>query len=111
MGIYRVGGRGFSVTTAKNEDTDKPQPPRSVYEAFDHDERCNVWIEDGRGHHLDHDRECTCGGYPVVACPQCGAERKDLDGFGVLHCDACGYCQHPSVNGTTCGLCGQELPS
>lgn len=44
------------------------------------------------------------------ACPGCGAEYEDLDGFGVLHCRACGYCSHASITGGTCELCGHSEP-
>jgi ribosomal protein L37AE/L43A len=54
---------------------------------------------------IDIDPECA------APCPRCGIEQEDLDGFGVLHCPACGYCQHPSatrVDGVwRCDLCGQ----
>jgi hypothetical protein len=46
--------------------------------------------------------------YPMVACPVCAVEQQDLDGFGVLHCFACGYCSHPSRDGGVCGLCGHR---
>lgn len=47
----------------------------------------------------------------VVACPRCGAEQEDMDGFGVLACDACGLCEHPSrdgdgTGGMVCSICG-----
>jgi hypothetical protein len=49
---------------------------------------------------------------PIVVCPQCGAEQEDFDGFGVLHCNACGFCTHASEHADstgryTCGLCGR----
>jgi hypothetical protein len=44
----------------------------------------------------------------MVACPVCAVEQQDLDGFGVLHCFACGYCSHPSRDGGVCGLCGHR---
>ena len=47
--------------------------------------------------------------YPTMACPMCGAEAPDLDGFGVLACAECGYCTHASVTGDICGLCGRCL--
>jgi DNA-directed RNA polymerase subunit RPC12/RpoP len=47
--------------------------------------------------------------YPVVVCPECGHEYEDLDGFGVLRCDACGFCTHSSLTGGICGLCGQQV--
>ena len=48
---------------------------------------------------------------PTVACPKCGVEYEDMDGFGVLHCPSCGYCTHPSATGDgkggyVCDLCG-----
>ncbi len=56
----------------------------------------------------------------MMACPRCGAEHEDLDGFGFIahtqpaYADGCGWCSHPSrdgiaVNGMwewTCGICG-----
>jgi ribosomal protein L37AE/L43A len=45
----------------------------------------------------------------LINCPKCGAEQEDLDGFGVLYCEACGFCTHASVNGDICGLCGAEV--
>lgn len=51
-----------------------------------------------------------------VECPQCGTQQEDLDGFGVLHCDYCGYCTHPSATGTghpddplVCDMCGARV--
>jgi hypothetical protein len=40
-----------------------------------------------------------------VPCPQCGVLQVDADGFGVLHCKACGFCTHASIDGDRCGLC------
>ena len=53
---------------------------------------------------------CYC--YPIVLCPQCGAEHEDMDGFGVLHCSDCGFCTHASQDEypdgrIVCGLCGR----
>lgn len=44
-------------------------------------------------------------------CPKCGQEQPDHDGFGVVHCEACGYCQHPYATGEplTCGICGKVI--
>lgn len=36
--------------------------------------------------------------------------QQDFDGFGVLHCKACGYCVHPSCTGGVCDICGQVQP-
>jgi excisionase family DNA binding protein len=35
----------------------------------------------------------------LVTCPKCGEDREDLDGFGVLACEKCGYCTHPHLDG------------
>ena len=43
---------------------------------------------------------------PETMCPKCGEWVVDYDGFGVLRHAACGYCQHPSIDGGVCGLCG-----
>lgn len=43
----------------------------------------------------------------MIACPRCAAEQEDFDGFGVVHCEACGYCTHPSATGGVCGICGE----
>lgn len=60
--------------------------------------------------------DCACDCHAVgkcsailMACPQCGAEQEDFDGFGVLACSACGYCTHPSRTGDICGLCGKRV--
>jgi hypothetical protein len=55
-------------------------------------------------------------GMPEMACPKCGKEMPDFDGFGVLaHIapmpDPCGYCSHPSIDGDVCGICGAKVPS
>lgn len=43
-----------------------------------------------------------------VECPKCGAVQQDLDGFGVPHCERCGYCTHASVTAGVCDLCGEK---
>lgn len=54
---------------------------------------------------------------PTMFCPKCGAEHPDFDGFGFIahtkpaYPDGCGYCKHPSRDGTPdghwkCGICG-----
>lgn len=49
----------------------------------------------------------------VAICPECGKEQPDMDGFGVYHCEDCGFCIHPAVdyeNGIgTCGICKQII--
>lgn len=45
----------------------------------------------------------------MIECPKCGIKQEDFDGFGVLYCEACGYCTHASVNGTVCTLCGNTV--
>ena len=42
----------------------------------------------------------------VVSCPRCKDEHEDDDGFGVLYCDKCGFCQHASLTGGVCDFCG-----
>jgi len=46
---------------------------------------------------------------PIATCPKCKVEQPDLDGFGVLYCEACGYCLHPTMTDRKCDLCGNEL--
>jgi Zn finger protein HypA/HybF involved in hydrogenase expression len=46
---------------------------------------------------------------PTMTCPKCGKESEDLDGFGVLHCEACGYCTHDAIDGDRCSLCGLDF--
>lgn len=53
---------------------------------------------------------------PTMACPRCGTEMPDFDGFGCLfHLapdpGACGWCSHPARSGRpdgswVCDLCG-----
>lgn len=43
---------------------------------------------------------------PISVCPKCGALVEDLDGFGVLAHDECGYCSHFDVYGNACRVCG-----
>lgn len=45
-----------------------------------------------------------------VRCPCCGVEHEDMDGFGVLTCEMCGYCSHPSVTGGRCDSCDRPVP-
>lgn len=51
----------------------------------------------------------------AAACPRCGVEQEDLDGFGVLYCPACGYCTHvcqsPYSDGWLCDSCGKVMPT
>lgn len=47
---------------------------------------------------------------PKMECPRCPAVYDDFDGFGVLHCPACGFCSHASVTGGVCGFCGKTDP-
>lgn len=49
---------------------------------------------------------------PNAQCPKCGALQEDYDGFGVLYCDSCGYCKHPTQQGDgTCSICGEWVRS
>lgn len=43
--------------------------------------------------------------HPQTTCPKCGHLEDDHDGFGVLYCEYCGYCTHPSITDETCDLC------
>jgi hypothetical protein len=55
----------------------------------------------------------TCEQPPQSQCPQCRAWQDDLDGFGVLVCAACGYCEHASQSGQdgwwVCNACNQQI--
>jgi len=44
---------------------------------------------------------------PLMECPNCGNVSDDFDGFGVLACDACGFCTHPAITGDVCEICGK----
>jgi hypothetical protein len=44
-----------------------------------------------------------------VLCPKCGAQQTDYDGFGVLKCEECDYCCHPSATNGVCGLCHRDI--
>ena len=46
-----------------------------------------------------------------IPCPICRTLVQDDDGFGVVHCPACGFCKHPSTIGNLCTLCGCKLNS
>jgi hypothetical protein len=55
-------------------------------------------------------------GYPIVECPNCETPQEDCDGLGVIHCEVCGYCTHPALDGDVCEICGatvktEEIPS
>ena len=65
--------------------------------------------EGGRWARLEAEEEEELLRGVTVACPECGAEQEDLDGFGVLFCPACGFCTHVSVSGFICGLCGKKV--
>lgn len=45
---------------------------------------------------------------PIVECPKCGAPHEDHDGFGVVYCSICGYCQHLSSSDDICDYCGKS---
>ena len=58
---------------------------------------------------------CACGDPTVCGtvdpdllspCPKCGSLVEDLDGFGVLIHDECGYCSHPDSYDGRCRHCG-----
>lgn len=47
--------------------------------------------------------------FPWSICPACGAIQKDLDGFGVMYCPRCKFCEHPSSDDGMCSLCRKEI--
>ena len=47
--------------------------------------------------------------FPKTQCPVCGHWQEDADGFGVLHCEACGYCAHPAIENGRCTICSKEF--
>ena len=57
------------------------------------------------------ERHCSGKGFEpeISACPRCGREQEDFDGFGVIHCRACGYCKHPSAYDGKCDICGEAV--
>jgi hypothetical protein len=46
---------------------------------------------------------------PQTQCPRCGNWQDDFDGFGVLYCQSCHYCAHPSVTDGQCDLCRKPI--
>ena len=40
---------------------------------------------------------------------KCGDITDDLDGFGVLYCEKCGYCEHSSITGDVCDFCEKVI--
>jgi ssDNA-binding Zn-finger/Zn-ribbon topoisomerase 1 len=36
--------------------------------------------------------------YPRVSCPKCGEVSIDMDGFGFIACERCGYCKHVAMH-------------
>ncbi len=69
------------------------------------------WGEDGIDPEVAKERlrKALAASPPWVACPKCHVEVQDLDGFGVLVHEPCGYCSHPDVCGDTCTGCGQII--
>lgn len=60
------------------------------------------------------ENEIESDGMPRMRCPRCRRVYVDYDGLGVLHCEACGYCQHPSAQANDegryiCDLCGKDV--
>jgi hypothetical protein len=63
--------------------------------------------------------------YPIHACPACGVEQVDMDGFGFIAClpagfkpgdsfgQCCGFCTHASASGNPmkCDFCGTLIPT
>ncbi len=71
-------------------------------------EACPTCIVNGRVNCPTHRPVEAPAETPTAACPKCGAEQEDHDGFGVLRCEKCGYCTHASIDGGKCGLCGER---
>lgn len=46
---------------------------------------------------------------PVVECPKCGQQQVDYDGFGVIYCQSCGHCVHPSAHDGICDVCHRPI--
>lgn len=51
---------------------------------------------------------------PTATCPTCKTLQQDMDGFGVIHCDHCGYCTHPELDedeagNWVCTICGDVI--
>lgn len=53
-----------------------------------------------------HDEVDDMPPIPLMQCPQCGAVMEDLDGFGVLAHNTCGFCTHPCITDDACDICG-----
>lgn len=54
--------------------------------------------------------------YDTIACPKCGDEQKDMDGFGFIACvnPECGHCKHVAASRKAdgkwyCDICGAPL--
>ncbi len=47
--------------------------------------------------------------YPTMTCSKCGHEEHDLDGFGMNHCEKCGWCAHWSITEGVCDACGRPV--
>lgn len=46
---------------------------------------------------------------PTRECPRCGDSQRDLDGFGALYCQKCGFCTHASITAGVCDFCEKEF--
>ena len=48
---------------------------------------------------------------PVTVCPNCSRKALDYDGFGLIHCQRCDWCSHPTRSYKDglwiCDICGQ----
>jgi len=47
-----------------------------------------------------------------MECPVCGTQQEDMDGFGFIACQICGYCIHPNwtkdeTGVWRCGICSK----
>ena len=43
---------------------------------------------------------------PISYCPRCDKGQPDMDGFGVVYCAQCGFCEHVSYTADICDTCG-----
>ncbi len=48
-------------------------------------------------------------GMPQSQCPKCKRWQTDWDGFGVLKCEHCDYCEHASITSGVCEFCGERI--
>lgn len=57
---------------------------------------------------MQSQQEPVIDDFDKVACPVCGTEQTDMDGFGFLDCSHCLYCTHASISDGVCDGCGRN---